>query len=243
MIHPTATALVLVLAAGTLAGCAETDEMQKHVVGGSTKQITEVTPSRGFLPQPGLLTQGGEGQPALVYRSPDIGAVTYTRVLLAPVIIRAAASSDLAAAPADQRQALAEKFYSDLYSALSQHCTMVTSPSPGTLRLRFALVDADTPDAAVNTVATYAPYVSTAHSVAAFAFNKGVSYFAGTATAEAYATDAATGKLLWQAVDKRGGTTAFIKDTSDNWADINHAFEAWSAQLEAKLQSLGMCPA
>jgi hypothetical protein len=56
---------------------------------------------------------------------------------------------------------------------------------PGTIRLRFALVNATTPDAAVNTVATYAPYVSTAHSLASLAFNKGVSFFAGTATAEA----------------------------------------------------------
>ena len=57
-------------------------------------------------------------------------------------------------------------------------------------------------------MATYAPYVSTAYSLASLAFNNGVGYFAGSATAQGYATDATTGALLWEAVDKRGGTTA-----------------------------------
>jgi hypothetical protein len=35
----------------------------------------------------------------------------------------------------------------------------------------------------------------------------GVGYFAGTATAEGYATDATNGGLLWEAVGRRGGTT------------------------------------
>ena len=42
--------------------------------------------------------------------------------------------------------------------------------------------------------------------MASFAFNKGVGYFSGTATGEGFATDAVNGELLWEAVDKRGGT-------------------------------------
>ena len=55
---------------------------------------------------------------------------------------------------------------------------MVTAPSPGTMRMRFALVDAKIPNSAVNTVATYTPYASTAYSLASLAFNNGVGYFA-----------------------------------------------------------------
>jgi hypothetical protein len=43
---------------------------------------------------------------------------------------------------------------------------MVASPSLGTMRGRFALVDAKIPDAIVNTVATYTPYASTAYGLA-----------------------------------------------------------------------------
>jgi hypothetical protein len=93
---------------------------------------------------------------------------------------------------------------------------MVTSPSPGTIRMRFALVDAKIPNSTENTVATYTPYVSTAHSLASLAFN-GVGYFAGTATAEGDATDATNGGVLWEAVNGRGGTTALVENTLNNW--------------------------
>jgi hypothetical protein len=51
------------------------------------------------------------------------------------------------------------------------------------------------------------------HGLASLAFNNGAGYFAGNATAEGYATDATNGGLLWQAVDKRGGTTAVVENT------------------------------
>jgi hypothetical protein len=98
--------------------------------------------------------------------------------------------------PQNQRQAAADRFYSDPYNALSKRCQMVTSPSPGTLRLRIALTDATTPNATANTVATDTHYVSTAYGLASLAFNNGVGYFAGSAAAEGYATDATTGALL-----------------------------------------------
>lgn len=63
--------------------------------------------------------------------------------------------------------------------------------------MRFALVDPKAPNAALNTVATYVPYLNVGYSLASNAFNKEVDYVAGTATAEAYGTDAADGKLLW----------------------------------------------
>ena len=75
---------------------------------------------------------------------------------------------------------------------------MVTAPSPGTMRMRFALFDAKIPNSTENTVATYTPYVSTAYSLASLAFNNGVGYFASAATAERYATDATNGRLLWE---------------------------------------------
>jgi hypothetical protein len=147
----------------------------------------------------------------------------------------------LSAVPANERQALAATFYSDLYTTLAKHCVMSKSPSPGTLRLRFALVDAEAANAPLNTVATYAPYVSTAHTLASFAFNDGVAYFAGAATAEGYATDATNGTLLWQAVDKRAGTGALIKNTLDTWVDVDHAVEAWSGRIASGVQQLGVC--
>jgi hypothetical protein len=47
--------------------------------------------------------------------------------------------------------------------------------------------------------------------------------------------------VLWEAVDKRGGTTAVVENTLNNWNDIDHAFQAWSQQLATRLQELGAC--
>ena len=118
---------------------------------------------------------------------------------------------------------------------------MVRKASPGTIQFRFALVDTKQPNAVLNTVATYAPYASTAYTLASFAFNRGVGYFSGTATGEGFATDAMNGTLLWQAVDKRGGTTTFVANTLDNWRDVRHVLEAWGILLRDRLQQLGVC--
>jgi hypothetical protein len=211
-----------------------------QIVGGGTKQMTEgVQPVGGFLPHPELLAPGGPGKAALVYLNPNISS--YRKVLLDPVTIWAGPNSELNQVPADQQRVLANAMYSDLYNALKGHCQMVQTASPDTVHLRFALVDTKEPNAVLNTVATYAPYASTAYSVASFAFNKGVGYFSGTATGEGFATDAVNGTLLWEAVDKRGGTTALVANTLDNWRDVRHVFEAWGILLRTRLQDLGVC--
>ena len=118
---------------------------------------------------------------------------------------------------------------------------MVNKPGPGTMRIRIALVDAKTPNKLINTAATYTPYASTAYSIVSRAFNKGVGYFAGNTTVQAYAVDAQKGIFLWQAVDKRGGTTALVADTTDDWRDVRKIFETWGQQMTDRLVQLGVC--
>jgi hypothetical protein len=216
-----------------------------QIVGGGTKQITEgVQPVGGFLPQPGLLTPGGPGRAALVYLNPDVNMADYKKVMIDPVTIWAGPHSELNGVPADQQRALANVAYSDIYTALKGHCTMVQTASPNTIHFHFAVVDTKEPNTVLNTVATYAPYgISTAYSVASFAFNKGVGYFSGTAEGEGFATDSVNGTLLWEAVDKRGGTTAVVANTLDSWRDIHHVFEAWGVQLRTRLVEMGVCHA
>ena len=213
-----------------------------QVVGGATKQLAVDSSQVGkFLPQPELLAPGGAGRADLVYLDPNANFADYHSVLIEPVSIWAGPNSDLSSVPADQQRALANAAYSDVYNALKGHCHMVQKAGPNTIHLHFALVDTKEPNAALNTVATYAPYASTAYSLASVAFNHGVGYFSGTATGEGFATDATSGKLLWEAVDKRGGTTAVVANTLDNWRDVRHVFEAWGVQLRERLQELGVC--
>jgi Protein of unknown function (DUF3313) len=213
-----------------------------QIVGGATKQIDRVRPVGGFLPNPSLLQRGGgKGRAALYYINDQVALSSYNQIMLDPVQIWTAPGSRLSAVPAKQRDAAANTFNSELFKALNKRCTMTNAPGPGTMRIAFALVDAELPNPVVNTAATYAPYASTAYGLASFAFNGGVGYFAGTATAEGYATDSMSGALLWQVVDKRGGTTALVENTLDTWLDVHHAFEAWSAELAKSLRNEGVC--
>jgi hypothetical protein len=212
-----------------------------QLVGGATKQEQGVQPVGNFLPSPSLLTPGGAGQVDLVYINPAANPTSYGTVYLAPVAILAPPDSQLSAVPLNQRQAVAQTFYKDLNTALAVHCSMTAHPSKGTVQLNFALTDAHLPNAMVNTLATYTPYASTAYDLSSLAFNHGVGYFAGTATAEAYATNASGTLVLWQAVDKRGGTTSSLENTLNTWLDVDHAFEAWAQQLAAKMVDFGYC--
>jgi len=237
--------LVSIAIALSLSACdlfkSASDVQTGQFVGGATVQVKDVQPVGGFLPHPELLQPGAAGQPALNYRNPNASFSAYNSIMLDHVTLWSAPGSPLSAVPPDQQQAAVNLFYSDLYDALQKHCRLVTIPVPGTVRFRFAIVDAKIPNATINTVATYAPYVSGVYNAASYAFNNGVGYFAGAATAEGYAVDAMTGTLLWEGVDKRGGTTAAVENTFNTWLDIHHAFENWSSQMVTKMQQQGVC--
>ena len=228
-----------------LCGCAQqaTNGPQVgQVLGGATKQMNLDGSLGGFLPQPELLTSGGSGQLDYVYFSPALQPAAFTSIILDPVTIWAGTDSTLNSATPAQRQGMADNFTRNLANAIKTVCPLTTQPGPNTLRVRVALVDAVHPNAAVNTIATYTPYASTAYGAASFLFNSGVGYFAGSATAEAYFTNAATGALLFQGADKRGGTTSLAENTLNTSLDIDHSFQAWSNLLAKRLTSMGFCP-
>ena len=232
-----------------LAGCSSKSgdstgkQVNDFVQGGTVQMTDKVQPVKGFLPKPELLKPGTEGQMALVYRDQSVNSKKYSSVMLDPVTIWQGSSSALQSVPEDQRLDLVNTFHSDLFTALSAHCKMVTKPAAGTLRLRFAITDGQSSDAAASTVATYAPFVAAAYNVASRNFNKGVAYFAGNATVEGFATDGKTGGLIWEGVDKRGGTVAVVANTLDSWLDVHRAFQDWSDLIVAKLQKAGVCQA
>jgi hypothetical protein len=229
----------VVLALASVAACTKAD-----VVGGGTKEMTvdAVPVADGFLPRPELLAHNQGTLWDLTYLRPGLNPQAYRAIYLAPVAILTGPHSQLATLPADQREKLANTLYSDVYTAVRKSCRVARGPGPGVLQFHMALSDAVSSNGVTKTLASYVPYVNVAYKASSAAFNGGVGYFSGTATAEAYATDGATQELLWQGVDKRGGNSPLLQDTTDNWLDVNHVFQAWAAQLVTRLQSTGICP-
>src|SRR4051794_26964153 len=124
-----------------------------QLIGGGTRQMAvDPTQIGGFLPHPELLQAGGQGRADLLYINPSANMSSYNQLMIGPVTIWAAPGSQLNNVPADQRLALTNAAYSDIYYALAQRCQIVQAASPGTIYLQFALVDTTVPNATLNTV-------------------------------------------------------------------------------------------
>lgn len=211
----------------------------------TTKETADFKLAPGFLPKPALLTRGGSGEYAYIYNNAAVNQSDYNKVILEPVMIWTTPNSTLDRVPAEQRQALANDFYGNLYAKLSTHCQMVNIPTPGAIKIRVALVDVEQSDPLANTISTYVPQAHVLNSLTAFAFDDGIGAFAGTATAESYATDATggptTGTLLWEGADRRGGANQIGTNTLNSWGDVQEAFAAWSEQAAQGLVKRGIC--
>ena len=210
-----------------------------------TKQVTmeQPPPASAVLPEPALLQQGTTGEVDQVYLNPSANWASYTKVILDPVTIWTGRGSDMANASPAEQKALADAFYTELHNAVAKRCQMVTEPSPGTMRWHIALVDARSANPFLNTLSTYEPQIHLLDVLAGFAFDHGVAFWVGEATAEGYARDATTGTLLWEGVDERAGTKALRRDTFNSWDDVDNAFKAWAEQFAKRLDELGACPA
>ncbi len=209
----------------------------------ATKEVSMETPAAGsaFLPNPALLQPGKTGQVDQVYVNPSANWGSYTKVMLEPVTIWSGRGANMDKASPKEQKALADSFYTDVYDAVSKKCQMATEPAPGTMRWRIALVDASSANPFLNTLSTYEPHVHLLDVLAGYAFNGGVAYWVGQATAEGYATDATTGALLWEGQDRRAGTKSWGRDTFNSWGDVDSAFKAWAAEFAKRLGNLGAC--
>jgi hypothetical protein len=209
-----------------------------------TKQVVmeKPPPASAVLPDPGLLQKGKSGEVDRVWLNQNIRWASYTKVVLDPVTIWTGRGSDMAKASPKEQKALADALYTDLYDAIAKRCQMVSEPALGTMRWHVALVDATSANPFLNTLSTYEPHVHLLDVLAGYAFDHGVAYWVGEATAEGYARDAITGELLWQGVDERAGTKAWGRNTFNSWDDVDNAFKAWAAQFAKRLGELGACP-
>src|SRR5262245_14685446 len=228
--------LALVAMSALLSACATTKQVAMP-----TPTMATPTPGSAFLPDPSLLQAGTTGQIDRVYLNPNANWGSYTKMMLDPVTIWSGRGSNMDKASPKEQKALADAFYTDLHNAVSKQCQMVTEPGPGTMRWRIAIVDASSANPFLNTLSTYEPHVHLIDVVAGYAFNDGVAYWVGQATAEGYATDATTGTLLWEGQDKRVGTKTWGRDTLNSWDDVDNAFKAWSAAFAKRLGELGAC--
>ena len=126
-----------------------------------------------------------------------------------------------------------------LYQALAEQLgtkfQVVDQPGPGVMRLQVAIIDAQAATPGLRTVSMVVPQaraLSTLKYVAT-----GTYPFVGGAQGEAKITDAVSGQLLGEWVDKRVGGGSAQAAAQWQWGDAENAMTAWAVKAVEVLSS------
>jgi Protein of unknown function (DUF3313) len=212
--------VIAVLSLALVQGCAE------------TKQARDVGAS-GFLGTDyARLKEGGDGKALLVYRDASAAWASYDKVRLDPVTIWMGAESAFDGISAEDRQKLADDFYTALHKELSQDYQLVDEVGPSVMRSQVALTDAQSSYAVLDTISTVVPIGLAISQTKGLITGK--PSFVGETQAESKVTDGATGELLAAAIDRRVGGKS-ISGSIDSWDDVHSAFDYWAKQLRYRL--------
>jgi Protein of unknown function (DUF3313) len=211
--------LIIVVAAAMLFACVQ------------TRQAGEPVKS-GFLGDYSRLQEGEEGEAALVYRNPAADRASYDKIMLDPISFwRDPGAEDDGISPED-RQNVVNNFYKMLHDRLSKDYEMVTEPGPNTLRMQVAITRADQSNPVPDTISSIIPQMVVVGSATEYVTGK--TMFGGQASVEAKVTDAQTGEILFEGVDRRKGAKNIIGAT-DSWRDVNESMEYWADQVAYRL--------
>jgi len=213
--------LVLMLA---VTGCAATQEAKS--VGKS-----------GFLGDYSLLREGqrstisesAEDQALLIYRNPAADWRKYRKVWLDPVTVwMSQTDSQLKDVSVEDRQRLATILWLKLDASLQKDYEMTSQAGPDVLRIQAAITEAGESNAVLDTVTSVIPQTRLLSGMKSLA--TGVSLFTGSASAEAKITDSATGAILFEGVDRRGGTKS-LRGVTNSWNDVEETYRFWGEKL------------
>jgi Protein of unknown function (DUF3313) len=244
----TAGFLAVALAASFLASCAQTAAPEPNIVERAQSETPPPPPPSGFLGADYALLKpagpgstnpsiiGPQGQESLLaYVAPGVNFSQYNKVIIAPVTYWADSDSTISA---NEQQVLCNYFYNVLVQDFSKNYTLVTDPSPSTVRLSVALTDATAATPGLRTISVIVPQ---AHALDLIKMGLTGTYaFVGSATGMAKVTDSMTGQLLAAWADQRFGSAAVKTATVWQWGDAENAMNYWANGLDQRFVTLGV---
>lgn len=175
---------------------------------------------------PKMLEKGTGDQALYRYVNPDISLAEYSRVIIEPVIIyRKAQMSD---SELKNYKVLANNAYYYLKKELKKDYRIVRRSRSNTLRVQFAIIEADTSKPVRNLVSSVVP-ISIGVSLAKYAAT-GKQTGVGEITGEIILTDAETGELLGAALDRRVGGKS-VEGIYDTWSNADDALKFWAKKM------------
>ena len=207
------------------------------VTGCAATQEAKSVEKSGFLGDYSLLKEGqrstikegAEDQALWLYKNPAADWRKYRKVMLDPVTVwMSQKDSQLKDVSVEDRQRLAALMWSKLDESLRKDYEMTSQVGPDVMRLQVAITEAGSSNAVLDTVTSIVPQTRMLSGMKSLA--TGVSLFTGSASAEVKITDTATGAILFEAVDRRGGTKS-LSGVTNSWNDVEEAYRFWAEKV------------
>ena len=204
------------------------------VSGCATTQEAKSVEKSGFLGDYSLLkegerstiSEGAEDQALLRYKNPAADWRKYRKVWLDPVTVwMSQKDSQLKDVSVEDRQRMAALFWSKLDEQLRKDYVMTYQAGPDVMRIQAAITEADPSNAVLDSVTSVIPQTRLLSGMVSL--GRGVSLFTGSASIEVKMTDSATGTILAEGVDRRGGTKS-LSGVTNSWNDVEEAYRFWA---------------
>jgi uncharacterized iron-regulated membrane protein len=122
-----------------------------------------------------------------------------------------------------------------LQEQLGKKFQIVNNAGPGVLRLQAAMTDAETATPVLRSVSMIIPQAHMLSNLKYLA--TGTFPFVGGAQAEMKLTDAVTGEVLAEAVDKRIGGGSYTTGFQWQWGDAENAINKWCEMTAERLSA------
>lgn len=185
-----------------------------------------------FLDGYSLLKDGEDGDALLSFWKEGANWSGYKKIMLDPVIIGKLPGSDLNDMPHSENHRFKELFEYRMREALKKNFKLVTHPGPDTLRVQFAISDAETSTLLRDSFTAVHPSARALSLLERLA--TGTESYAGKASIEGKITDSQTGELLMVSADRRAGGKNLMGSFND-WDDVEQTYQYWATQLNYQL--------
>ncbi len=182
------------------------------------------------LVNPDILVQGSDDKALYRYVNPKADVKQYTKVMIDPVLVYGYAGLDKD--ELENHQKLANNAFVYVTQELEKDYQIVKASESGTLRIKMAIVNADSAKPVRNTFSTLIP-VGMGLSIVKYAAT-GKQVGVGEITMQMKITDASTGELLGAALDRRVGGKELSKLWS-SWNNADDALKYWAKRLSFTL--------
>lgn len=178
------------------------------------------------------LKPGAKGEAGLRYVNPNAQFTQYDKVLIQSVGFF---GTDVEKVPPEQQEELTALFHRTLAEDLAKNYQVVQEPGPGVMRVQVAIMDAEAATPGARSISMAIPQARLLSS--GYSLISGDYPFSGEGQAALKVTDAVTGQLLGEAVDRRVGGGSIKNVAVWKWGDAENAIKTWSQMINNGLHA------